>query len=95
MNEDHSDQIMVVVLNDMVKKSVPRMLAIRHKLEEGETLLSSEVDFFIHMLDKLSRCNREYQHDSQCMTIFACIAHLLFTVVNLALENEQSNTGAA
>lgn len=95
MNEDHSDQIMVVVLNDMVKKSVPRMLAIRHKLEEGETLLSSEVDFFIHMLDKLSRCNREYQHDSQCMTIFACIAHLLFTVVNLALENEQSNSGAA
>lgn len=95
MSQDHTDQIMVAVLNDMVRKSVPRMLAIRHKLEQGETLLGPEVGFFIGLLDKLSRCSREYQHDSQCMTIFACIAHLLFTVVNLALENEQSSTQAA
>lgn len=48
MNQDHSDQVMVVVLNDMVTKSVPGMLAICHKLEEGATLLGSEVNFFIH-----------------------------------------------
>lgn len=29
------------------------------------------------------------------MTIFACIAHLLFTVVNRVLGNEESNTGVA
>ena len=89
MIKDHAEQIMVAVLNDMVRISIPRMLSIQHKLEKGETLSGSEIEFFSEMLNKLSRCNREYKHDNQCMSIFACIAHLLFTVVNRALENEQ------
>lgn len=90
MHKDHTDHIMVAVLNDMVKRSLPRMLAIRHKLESGETLMGSEVEFFADLLKKLSRCNQDYKHDHQCMTILACIAHLLFILVNRALENEKS-----
>lgn len=90
MHKDHTDHIMVAVLNDLVKRSLPRMLAIRHKLETGETLEGSEVEFFVDLLTKLSRCSQDYEHDHQCMSIFGCITHLLFTVVNRALENEES-----
>jgi hypothetical protein len=91
MNKDHADQIMVVILNDMVKTSIPRMLAIQNKLEQGETLCRPEIKFFKELLKTLNRCSREFQYDAECMSILACIAHLVLSVANRALENEQES----
>jgi hypothetical protein len=89
MQHTQSEKIMVVVLEDMVNQSIPRILAIRQKVRHGELLTLTEVDFFHMMVRRLSRCYNDFAHDSQCMTIFACIAHMLYKVINRAHENEQ------
>ena len=89
MQHSHSDQVMVVVLRDLVQQSIPRIISIRHKLKQGEVLVGSEVDFFLHLLHRLSHCYQNYAHDRECVTIFSCIAHMLYKVINLAHENEQ------
>jgi hypothetical protein len=89
MQHSNNEKVMVVVLEDMVNQSIPRILSIRHKVREGGLLTHTELDFFHLMLQRLSRCYHDYAHDHQCVTIFACIAHMLYKVVNRAHENEQ------
>lgn len=90
-DNDNTQPMMTVMLKNMVHQSLPRVFSIRDKLEQGETLEGSELDFFIEMLEKVSHCQRQYLNDPQCRVIFATVAHLLFKVINLALENEQAN----
>ena len=54
MQHKNSDQIMVVLLNDLVQQSIPRIAAIRQKLQHGGVLTGSEIDFFQSMLQRLS-----------------------------------------
>ena len=91
MQHKNSDQIMVVLLNDLVQQSIPRIAAIRQKLRQGGVLTGSEIDFFQSMLKRLSHCYQHYADDRQCLAIFSCIAHMLFKVVSLAHENEQKS----
>ena len=89
MQQTVNEKIMVVVLEDMVNQSLPRIMAIRQKVRRGDLLTVTEIDFFAGMLKRLSRCYHDFSHDSQCLTIFACIAHMLYKVINRAHENEQ------
>jgi len=91
MPQQANEHLMVVVLDNLVQHSLPRIFAIRQKLERGEVLLSSEIDFFVAMLDRVKHCQREFLHDPQCIVIFSTVAHLLFKVADLALKNEQAS----
>ncbi len=91
MPQQANEPLMVVMLENLVKHSLPRTFAIRQKLERGEVLLSSEVDFFIEMLDRAKHCQRKFLYDAQCIVIFTTVAHLLFEVADLALKNEQAS----
>ena len=95
MQQNHTDEIMVVVLNDLVNQSIPRICAINQKLQLGEVLNESEVDFFLAMLKRLRHCYYHYADDKQCLAIYSCIAHMLYEVINLAHENEQKSFQAA
>lgn len=90
MPQQANEQLMIVMLDNLVQHSLPRTFAIRQKLERGEVLLSSEIDFFLEMLERVKRCQREFLYDAQCKVIFTTVAHLLFKVADLALKNEQA-----
>lgn len=90
MPHQANEQLMIVMLENLVQHSLPRIFAIRLKLERGEVLLSSEIDFFLEMLERVKRCQREFLYDAQCKVIFTTVAHLLFKVADLALKNEQA-----
>jgi|SaaInlLV_10m_DNA_3_1039740.scaffolds.fasta_scaffold13739_2 hypothetical protein len=90
MQQPANEHLMIVMLDNLVQHSLPRTFAIRQKLERGEVLLSSEIDFFVEMLERVKHCQREFLEDAQCRVIFSTVAHLLFKVANLALENEQA-----
>jgi len=89
MNQNIAESIMVAVLDDMVDSSLPRLLAMREKLENGELLGKSELEFCREMIEKVNICQRDNADDPECSEIFADFAHLLFTVSQLALKNEQ------
>lgn len=95
MQQKHTEEIMVVVLNDLVKQSIPRICAINQKLGQGEVLNESEIDFFQAMLKRLRHCYHHYADDKQCLAIYSCIAHMLYEVINLAHDNEQKTIRAA
>ncbi len=90
MHQPANEQLMIVMLQDLVQQSLPRTFAIRQKLERGEVLLGSEMEFFVEMLDRFRRCERDFMHDAQCKVIFTTVAHLLYEVANMAMQNEQA-----
>lgn len=90
MQQQANEQIMVVMLQNLVQHTLPRTFAIRHKLEKGEKLVGSELEFFVEMLGIVNRCQRDYKDDAQCMVIFSTVAHLLHKVSDMALKNEQA-----
>ena len=91
MQRDNREKVMVVVLEDMVNQSIPRILAIRRKVLNGGLLNLSELGFFTAILKRLGHCHHHYAHDSQCLTIFACISHMMYKIINRAHENEQKS----
>lgn len=89
MQQVANQQLMVVMLENLVQQTLPRTFAIRQKLERGETLLSSEVDFFVEVIEKVKHCQRNFMYDAQCKVIFTTVSHLLLKVADMALKNEQ------
>ena len=95
MQQQANEQLMIVMLENLVQQSLPRTFAIRQKLERGEVLLGSEIEFFVEMLDRFKRCERDFMYDAQCEVIFKTVAHLLYKVANMAMKNEQENSRVA
>ncbi len=91
MPQQANEPLMVVMLDNLVQLSLPRIFAIHQKLKRGEVLLNSEIEFFVEMLDRVKHCQRVFLYDAQCRVIFTTVAHLLFKVADLALINEQAN----
>ena len=81
---------MVVIMKDIVQQSLPRILSIRCKLELGDVLVGSELEFLTELLAKINHCQQDNKFfDAQCAVIFTTVGHLLSEVVGLALQNEQ------
>ena len=95
MQPQDKHSMMIVMLRNLVQQSLPKTFAIRQKLERGEVLLSSEINFFVEMLASVNRCQREFDEDAQCMVIFSTVAHLLNRVAEMALENEENTSPEA
>ena len=89
------DKILVVLLEDMISHSLPRIHAIDKHLKLGEVLSEAEVDFFIRQLDRVHQCFELYNKDPQCRIIFSSIAHLMYKVIHRALNNEKRQRGNA
>ncbi len=89
MQPDVADKMMVVMLDDMVHHTLPRIYAIDKNLRRGDVLSATEVDFFVHHLQTIDQCFRLYQHDPQCRVIFSSMAHLCCRVVKRAWKNQQ------
>lgn len=91
MQQNNTDPLLVVLLDDMVLHTIPRVFSIHHNLQQGQILLDSDIYFFNDLLDQINNCLRNFQYDTKSCTIFCTFAHLIFNVIRLALENEQAN----
>lgn len=92
MLQEHSENLMVVIMKDIVQQSLPRILSIRCKLEKGDILKGSELEFLTELLGKINHCQQDNKFfDAHCMVIFTTVAHLLSEVIGLALTNEQGD----
>ncbi|MBC8212191.1 MAG: hypothetical protein H8E21_14105 [Gammaproteobacteria bacterium] len=89
MKQDISLQLMVVMLENLVQHTLPRIYAIREKLEQGHVLLKTELNFMLESLQTVSQCYSRFQQDIQCMVIFSSVAELLSEVIEMAFNNEQ------
>ncbi len=94
MQHRGSQKLMVVMLNELINHSLPRILAVQQHLQRGELLTDTEIHFFSDSLDMVNRCYSAYQMDPQCKAIFTAIAHLMFKVIKLALKNEKKHAKA-
>ena len=90
MQHDVAEKMLVVLLDDMIQHSLPRILAIEQNLKQGLVLSNAEVDFFIDVLQRVNHCHTTYSDDADCRVIFSSIAHLIFNVLKQALLNEQA-----
>jgi hypothetical protein len=89
MRQDISLQLMVVMLENLVQHTLPRIYAIREKLEQGQVLLNTELNFMLETLQTVSQCYSRFHQDVQCMLIFSSVAELLSDVIERAFNNEQ------
>jgi CRISPR/Cas system-associated protein Csm6 len=92
---DHDDSMLVVLLDDMVHHSLPRVLAIREKMKTVDVLSSSELDFFIQLVDRINECHSKYKDDEECRVIFSTLSHLVYKVIHRAYKNEQAEFNSA
>jgi hypothetical protein len=90
MTIDHDDSMLVVLLDDMVNHSLPRVLGIRKNLKQGDVLSNSDVDFLGHLIEVIMQCHRKYRTDEECRIIFSTISHLVYKVVHSAYKNEKA-----
>ena len=95
MSPQYAQSVVAVTLDNLVQQSLPRVFAIRHKLDQGSVLNPFELEFFTEMLDRINQCQRQALNDHECQIIFATVAHLLFSVINQAMENEKKQQSAA
>ena len=89
MHELNKEKMMTVVLLDIMDTSLPRILSIRTKLDNGEVLSDLELDFIHVELDKVTRFYRDFQEEDQCGVIYSHYSHMLSEVMRVALENER------
>lgn len=89
MSPQNAQPVVAAMLNDLVQQALPRVFAIRHKLDEGCVLTPFELEFFSEMLGHVNQCQRQAPEDHECQVIFTTVAHLLFGVINQAMENEK------
>ena len=86
------EYIQQVVLAELNRRSLKRILSIWSYLEQGNTLSSSQLDFLSEMIVKIKVCQRGPEQDADCKTIFTSVSHLISQVVRLALDNEQKES---
>jgi len=95
MQHQHQEKLLVVMLDELINHSLPRILAVQQHLQRGELLSDAEIYFFSDVLNKVNQCYGAYLHDTQCKVIFSTIAHLLFKVIKKALKNEKKQAAKA
>ncbi len=89
------DKFLVVLVEDMITHSLPRIHAIDKHLKTGKVLSEAEVDFFVNQLDRVHQCFSLYNKGPRCRIIFSAVAHLMYKVVHRALNNEKRLLGSA
>jgi len=95
MHPNYKENMLVVMLNDVSGRILPRLFSLRAKLEKGELLTEQEVSLLARYLDRIKQCALFYTNDEQCRIIFSSTVHLLLRVISIALENEQTELKAA
>jgi len=88
---DKNMRLMVVMLEELVQHSLPRLFSIQRKMEVGYVLLGSELDFISDTLKTVSKCYNDFNQDKDCVLIFTGVASLLTEVVEQALINENQD----
>jgi len=94
VSPQHAQSVVAVMLNDLVQQALPRIFAIRHKLDEGCVLTPFELEFLSEMLGHINQCQRQAPHDHMCQVVFTTVAHILIKVTNQAMENENKSEQA-
>jgi hypothetical protein len=87
---DASDEagISEVLIERFANHRLPRILAIKERVDEGEILGDVELEF----LEQVIRDAQENEHLVEsipdCRDLFGRVAHLYSVIMNKALENE-------
>ncbi|MDJ0833906.1 MAG: hypothetical protein QNJ69_10320 [Gammaproteobacteria bacterium] len=89
MQPEVADKMMVVLLDDMILHTLPRIHAINKHMQQGDVLNETEIAFFKHQLKRIDHCYHQYNHDPQCRVIFSSLAHLFYRVIHRALNNQK------
>ena len=95
MTVDHDESMLVVLLDDMVQHSLPRILSIRKNMKTEEILSGSDLEFLLHLVDRVNECHAKYKDDADCRVIFSTISHLVYKVVHRAYKNEKAEFASA
>jgi hypothetical protein len=90
MEQVNLEKIKQVVLIDLNRHSLPRILSLKKKLDQGKSLIASELEFLSEMIVKINICQRGAIKDIDCTIIYTTLAHLVSQVVQLAFDIEKN-----
>ena len=88
MQQQNEPNSLAAVLEELNERTLPRLTRIREKLEHGETVGETELNFFSTSLEHLQQCFKLYP-DDEAQRIFARLTGLFEDAIEQSLANEK------
>ena len=85
---DSDTGIITELLDRFNHLHLPRVLEIKHRIESGELLLESDIDFLIIVISDSQNMRGFVERNPELKPLAAKISHFYYEIIEVAYENE-------
>ncbi|GAB6260853.1 hypothetical protein L4174_016810 [Photobacterium sp. CCB-ST2H9] len=94
-NNEKEAGIIQALAERMESQRLPRALAMKKRVDDGETLNELDIQFLKEVLDDAQRIRPLVERHPEWQTLAAGMIHLYQEITRKALENENNQKGKA
>ena len=94
MSDEHDDAVLQTLLDRLLQFRLPRALALKKRVDAGECLTDSDIEFLKVALEDAQAGKRYVARNPEFHRIGTQIAQLYADIVNRAMENEKERGGS-
>ena len=92
MSLSKEEALIVVILERFTKIRVPKVLAIKEKVEKGETLSDMDIEFFEEVFADIRSNQHLVDGNEELQTLAAKFIHINKEITDKALANENEKS---
>ena len=89
MSMSKKDGLITVLIERLVDIRIPRILDIKEKVENGNTLNDVDIQFFNHVLYDFKQNQHLLNENEELQKLAAQFIHFNNSITTMALENEK------
>lgn len=86
--------IITVILERLETQRLPTALAIKEKVDSGECLNESEIDFFKEIFEDSQNMMPQLERHPEYQELFGRLTSLYHEIIEKATQNQQASKGA-